>query len=103
MNWVAHLENPAQVLIEAAWLNTDEQIEVSTMLCCQRKFFSASYFETIKEIMQKSYTCKLLFNTLENCFDFVLSQKKPDLGITEDIMLDYAGLENGYGFNNIKT
>jgi len=34
MNWVAHLENPAQVLIEAAWLNTDEQIEVSTMLCC---------------------------------------------------------------------
>jgi hypothetical protein len=73
MKWLAHLENPAQVLVEAAWLNTDEQIEVSTMLCCQRKFFSTSYFETIKEILQDSYTCKILFNTLDNCFDFLLA------------------------------
>jgi hypothetical protein len=51
MKWVAHLQNPAWVLVEAAWLNTDEQIEVSTMLCCQRRFFSASYFRTIKEIL----------------------------------------------------
>jgi hypothetical protein len=73
MKWVTHLQNPGWVLIEAAWLNTDEQVEVSTMLCCQRNFFSAPYFRTIKEILEKEYTCRLLFNTLENCFDFILS------------------------------
>ena len=47
MKWVAHLEKPIQVLADAAWMNTDAQIDVATTLVSQRAYYSASYFTII--------------------------------------------------------
>jgi hypothetical protein len=33
MTWVATMNKPSSVIVEAAWLNTDKQIDVSTILC----------------------------------------------------------------------
>ena len=33
MTWVAHLEKPISVLVEGAWLDTDAQVNVATILC----------------------------------------------------------------------
>jgi hypothetical protein len=34
MTWVAKMEKPNTILIEAAWLDVDEQADVATTLCC---------------------------------------------------------------------
>jgi hypothetical protein len=39
----------------------------------------------------------MLFNTIDNCFDFLQKQQVADYNITLDVLLHYAGLDNSYG------
>ena len=68
VSWVAHLENPAVVLIEPSWLVTDDQINLSTILSNERAFFSAEYFAMIPLIIKDSYCCLCIMKGVENCF-----------------------------------
>ena len=71
MTWVAKMEKPNTILIEAAWLDVNEQADVASILCSQRNFFSTHYFNTIKEVLKTTTTCKCIVNTLDNFFDFI--------------------------------
>jgi len=41
MTWVAKMQKPNTILVEAAWLEVDQQADVATILCYQRNFYSA--------------------------------------------------------------
>jgi hypothetical protein len=56
----------------------------------------------MEKILQNRFICGQLANTIENFFDFVESQIKPDYMITKNIMLDYAGLDNEYSISVLK-
>jgi hypothetical protein len=72
MTWVAIMNKPSSILVEAAWLDNNKQIDVSTILCQQRDFFSAHYFNEMRRIIKSNTTCRCIVNTLENFFDFIL-------------------------------
>ncbi len=103
MTWIARLTKPGPVIVDESWgIITDEQLHVYSVLCVQRKFFSASYFYTIEQILTDRFMCGLLTNTIENCFDFLEHQRTPDIIVTKDIMLMYAGLDNEYSISVLK-
>jgi hypothetical protein len=48
--------------------------------------------------MKHPSTSSCLINTLENFFDFIKWHKPLQINVTKDMMIDYAGLDNNYGF-----
>ena len=55
----------------------------------------------VKEVLKTTTTCKCIVNTLENFFDFIQLQTVVDFEVTEDLMLNYAGLDNRYSYSTL--
>jgi hypothetical protein len=70
MTWVAKAKSLA-LLAQPSWSNTDDQIRVASILCSERVFFSAQYFDEIDLVMKHPSTSSCLVNTLDNFFDFI--------------------------------
>jgi hypothetical protein len=100
MKWVSYVEMPMSILIDNVF-ECDEQAEVAAALAYEKSFYSAHYFKCIKEVLRVPATSKCLYRTLEKTLELLQLQKHPDYFVSQELLLQCAGLQNRYTFELI--